>query len=234
MNTIETAPRRTSRTRPRAAWPGAPENVETLRRALGAQLPPRPSGVQGDPLEARSRRYLQGLRWPDAIECPRCGESNRLLWLEARSRWNCYGCRYQFSVTAGTLFHASHLAVWKWLVAVRLMTEHDGISANELLRLLGGSYKTWWFTTHRIRIAIAGVDGDGALRRIGAPTMRTRSRGDRYRVAYMRERQWRAANAGNPDVFRETVRALLNGNGVSYDELTGQPAPRAESRARAA
>ncbi len=94
---------------------------------------------------------------PRASHCPRCAEDARLLWLESRSKWHCYSCRYQFSVTAGTLFHRSHLPVWKWLAAVHLMLEApEGISAGELRRQLGGSYKTAWFAAHRIRAAMRG------------------------------------------------------------------------------
>jgi len=192
--------------------------VPALRRALAAALPPPPTGAKGDLLEARSRRYLQSLRWPETVECPRCDETDRLLWLESRSRWNCYACRYQFSVTAGTLFHGSHLPVWKWLVAVRLMAESDGVSANELRNLLGGSYKTWWFTTHRIRVAIGGT--------VGAmdSTRARRHHRNRYRLAYVNEQRWRARHRDDPAVFRDTVRALLDGEGVSYEQLTGRPA----------
>jgi transposase-like protein len=214
------APRRAGRVRDERDLPA-------LRRALAVELPPPGAGAKGDPLEARAKRFLQALRWPDGVECPRCGESRRLLWLDSRARWNCYACRYQFSVTAGTLFHGSHLPVWKWLVGVQLMTESDGISANELRRRLGGSYKTWWFTAHRIRVAIAGSTGafQGDLPR--------RHRSDRYRVAYMHEQRWRAAKGGSPGVFGDTVRDLLEGEGLSYRKLTGQPAAPAERRAAA-
>ena len=107
--------------------------------------------------EQECRSFLADLRWPGGVECPRCSETSRLLWLTSRSKWHCYCCRYQFSVTAGTLFHSSHLPVWKWFVAVHLMlTGPNGVSANELKRTLGGSYKTAWFAAHRIRAAMRG------------------------------------------------------------------------------
>ena len=94
------------------------------------------------------------------------------------------------------------------------MMESDGISANELRNLLGGSYKTWWFTTHRIRVAIGGSVG-------AADTTRARRHHrNRYRMAYVNEQRWRAQNGDNPRVFRDTVRALLEGEGVSYEKLT--------------
>src|SRR5262245_43733802 len=138
-----------------------------LRRELSARLPALSpdASPSRDALEERCRRYLQSLRWPGGVECPRCVESERLLWLETRAKWHCYSCRYQFSVTAGTLFHNSHLPLWKWFVSVQLMTETPhGISANRLRQILGGSYKTFWFTTHRIRVA---------MRDRGQPLLRT-------------------------------------------------------------
>jgi transposase-like protein len=101
------------------------------------------------------RLYLERLRWPVGVECPRC-ESRDILWLERRRRYNCRECRYQFRVTAGTVFHDSHLSLQKWFLAIALMLGTErGISASRLQRILGGSYKTAWFLEHRIRSAMA-------------------------------------------------------------------------------
>jgi transposase-like protein len=208
------------------------------------------SASLGDPeLEEACRSYLSDLRWPGGVECPRCSESSRLLWLQSRSKWHCYSCRYQFSITAGTLFHSSHLPVWKWFVAVRLMLDSpETLSANELRRTIGGSYKTAWFAAHRIRAAMRGQGAEllrnlveAELRTSGAAIPPARAELDRarfavlarmrraigphhqpsakYLPAYLDERRWRAQNAGNPHVFRDTIRALLQGEGISYDRL---------------
>jgi transposase-like protein len=198
--------------------------------------------------EQECRDYLCELRWPGGVECPRCSETSRLLWLASRSKWHCYGCRYQFSVTAGTLFHSSHLPVWKWFVAVHLMLgSPDGLSANELRRVIGGSYKTAWFAAHRIRAAVKGR-GAELLRSLieaelddsGVPpaaaeleqathNVRARMRGLvggphhplslKYLPAYIDERRWRSAQRGNPHVFRDTINALRQGEAISYDRL---------------
>ncbi len=64
-------------------------------------------------------------------------------------------CRYQFSVTAGTVFHDSHLPLWKWFLAIYLIGESKkGISAKQLQRTLGVSYKTAWYLGHRVRSAM--------------------------------------------------------------------------------
>ena len=101
------------------------------------------------------RLYLEQLRWPLGVECPRCSSSD-VLWLERRRRHHCRGCRYQFRVTARTVFHDSHLSLPKWFLAISLMLSSDwGFSASQLQKILGGSYKSSWFLEHRIRSAMA-------------------------------------------------------------------------------
>ena len=131
-------------------------DLTLIRSDIAARLGLREPADEED-FELDCRRYLSELRWPGGVECPRCSEHVRLLWLTSRSKWHCYSCRYQFSLTAGTVFHSSHLPVWKWFVAVELMlSSPTGLSAYELRRALGGSYKTAWFAAHRIRAAMRG------------------------------------------------------------------------------
>ena len=106
----------------------------------------------------------------------------------------------------------------------------DGISANRLRQILGGSYKTFWFTTHRIRVAMRGrgtpllrsVVGEFGVRELGD---RRRVAGphhhlsEKYLAAYVEERRWLEANQDNPHVFRDTILALVRGEGLSYDQL---------------
>src|SRR4030042_5099015 len=104
--------------------------------------------------EDKCRKYLEGLRWHNGIKCPRCG-SKKISRITERNQYDCDKCRYQFSVTAGSIFHDSHLPLWKWFLAVYLMTESKkGISANQLKRSLAISYKTAWYLCHRIRKAM--------------------------------------------------------------------------------
>ena len=106
------------------------------------------------------RTYLEELRWPKGIGCPRCGGTT-ISRIKARKVFDCDGCRYQFSVTAGTLFHDSHLPLPKWFLALYLMCESKkGISANQLKRMLKVSYKTAWFMCHRIRAAMADLNAE--------------------------------------------------------------------------
>lgn len=104
--------------------------------------------------DAECRSFLEELRWPKGVECPRC-QGKVISRIKARKVFECDGCRYQFSVTAGTIFHDSHLPLPKWFLAVFLVTEsRKGMSALQLKRLLKVSYKTAWYLCHRIREAM--------------------------------------------------------------------------------
>ena len=104
--------------------------------------------------DKKCREYLEALRWTEGVTCPRCG-SDKISHIEKRDQYDCDQCRYQFSITAGTIFHDSHLPIWKWFLAVYLMTESKkGMSANQLKRSLGVSYKTAWYLCHRVRKAM--------------------------------------------------------------------------------
>lgn len=101
--------------------------------------------------EEKCRAYLEALRWTDGIMCPRC-ESRKLSRIIKRNQYDCDSCRYQFSVTAGTIFNDSHLPLWKWFLCVYLLCEsRKGMSANQIKRTLGISYKTAWYLCHRVR-----------------------------------------------------------------------------------
>lgn len=108
--------------------------------------------------EDRCRAYLEALRWPQGVRCIRCG-STKTSRIKARDQFHCDGCTYQFSVRAGTIFHDSHLPLWKWFLAVYVMGESKkGVSANQLKRMLDVSYKTAWYLCHRIRAALAELE----------------------------------------------------------------------------
>lgn len=107
--------------------------------------------------EPKCKELLRRLRWPNGPECPRCQSKAVTLNTDKKLFW-CGNCQYQFTVTAGTIFHDSHLPIIKWFVAVYLICEsRKGFSANEMKRVLGVSYKTAWYLCHRIRAAMRGV-----------------------------------------------------------------------------
>ena len=108
--------------------------------------------------EERCRDVLAELRWPNGVACPRC-EGKRYAYDSERYVYDCYSCGYQFSVLSGTIFHDTKLPLRKWLIAVLLIVEaKKGISANQMKRVLGVSYKTAWYLCHRIRAAMKDAD----------------------------------------------------------------------------
>jgi transposase-like protein len=116
--------------------------------------------------------YLEKMRWPKGVRCPDCGsETFSRIEREAESKnkrnrfYQCLepSCKHQFSATAGTIFHDSHLPLTKWFLAVAMIADaKKGVSAKQLQRHLGiGSYKTAWHMAHRIRKAME--DSEGSL-----------------------------------------------------------------------
>jgi len=110
-----------------------------------------------DPEDARE--YLESLRWPEGPICPHCGNIEGIYELNGKSTrpglYKCKECRKQFTVTVGTLFERSKIPLNRWLLAVYLLcSSKKGISSHQLHRMLGVTYKTAWFMTHRIREAM--------------------------------------------------------------------------------
>lgn len=105
------------------------------------------------------RELLERLRWPSGATCPRCVGPNPARLANSTKLFYCKDCDYQFTVTANTIFHDSHLPLIKWFTAVYLLCEsRKGMSANQLKRTLGVSYKTSWYLCHRIRAAMATAE----------------------------------------------------------------------------
>ena len=104
--------------------------------------------------EEACRAYLVKLRWPDGFRCPRCGHGQ--AWEARRGLLHCRSCRADASVTAGTIFHRSHISLRLWFRAMWWMTnQKSGVSALGLQRTLGlGSYKTAWACLHKLRRAM--------------------------------------------------------------------------------
>ncbi len=192
------------------------------------------------------RLYLEELRWPGGVHCPRC-EATDTLFLEARSKHHCRGCKLQFRVTAGTLLHDTHVPLDRWLLAVALFVAAPrGLPATHLQQSLGGSYKTSWYVEHRIRAALAGSERDlgpvvaladpppapaeagtpvdappgwSLLQRVVAGPYRRTS--TKYLSAYWSEAQWRLAHGRT---FRAVVLALLTQPPLTYERLVRHPA----------
>ena len=105
--------------------------------------------------------YIVARRWPNGVECPRCGSKN-VTFMASRRVWQCKTRhdRSQFSIKVGTIFEDSPLGLDKWLPAVWMIGNcKNGISSWEIHRALGVTQKTAWFMLHRVRLAMQGSDG---------------------------------------------------------------------------
>lgn len=108
-----------------------------------------------------ARAYMEAQRWADGVFCPHCGGTDKCKRLNgAKHRpglFQCGDCRQQFTVTVGTVFERSKVALHKWMLATHLMAaSKKGMSAHQLHRSIGVTYKTAWFMWHRIREAMSG------------------------------------------------------------------------------
>ncbi|HWW96435.1 MAG TPA: IS1595 family transposase [Edaphobacter sp.] len=96
------------------------------------------------------------MRWPDGQKfCIGCGEVDNLIWLANQKRYKCRGCKKQFSVKVGTIFHDSPLGLDKWMVAMWMLANcRNGVSSYEIARTIGITQKSAWHMMHRIRKAM--------------------------------------------------------------------------------
>ena len=115
------------------------------------------SPIYNDPEAAR--QHLESIRWPNGPFCPHCGEAENVKPLKGKSHrpglHKCYSCKGHFSVTVGTVFERSKVKLNKWILAAHLVAaSKKGISAHQLHRMIGVTYKTAWFMMHRLREAM--------------------------------------------------------------------------------
>ena len=108
--------------------------------------------------EDKAREHLESLRWPDGPSCPHCGSTN-VHRLEGKSHrkglFQCNACAQAFTVMVGSVMERSHIPLTKWVLAFYLMnSSKKGISAHQLHRMLGITYKSAWFLAHRVREAM--------------------------------------------------------------------------------
>jgi transposase-like protein len=115
----------------------------------------------------KARTLLESLLWPDGPVCPHCkndGKAKSIYTITPKAKsdrparkglYKCGACRKQFTVTVGTIFEDSHIPISKWLMAIFILcSSKKGMSSHQLHRMLGVTYKTAWFMTHRIRYAM--------------------------------------------------------------------------------
>jgi transposase-like protein len=174
----------------------------------------------------KAREHLEALHWPEGPICPKCGECENVTRLKGKSTRPgvvmCNSCRKPFTVTVGTVFERSKIGLHKWLLGFRLMAgSKKGISAHQLHRSLGITYKSAWFMAHRIREAmnlptegpLGGPDGtvEADETYVGgkARNRATRKPAKKKAVVALVERDGRARSFHVANVNAKDVRALV-------------------------
>ena len=175
--------------------------------------------------DAKCRKALEQLRWKNGPECPRC--QSKATPVANRDTFDCDECHYQFSVTAGTIFHDSHLSLWKWFMVTALLCEaKNGISACQIQRTVGMSYKTAWYLCHRIRKAMqeatpeplgGTVEIDETY--VGGKKRRWRPKSVKQVVIGIRQRNGDLRLIRAKDATSKTVRDIINANLGSHVEV---------------
>jgi transposase-like protein len=184
--------------------------------------------------EEAARDLIERLRWPKGPVCPHCG-SQEIYRLTANENSDnhgrkgllkCKACRKQFTVTVGTIFEDSHIPLHKWLMAIYLIcSSKKGMSANQLHRMLGITYKSAWFLGHRIRFAMTQsplseklsniVEADETY--VGGKATGKRGRGaeNKTKVFSLIQRDGDARSFTVENVKGKTLKKLIKENVVS-------------------
>lgn len=113
--------------------------------------------------EKAAVEFMEAQRWEGRPGCPKCGDVDVYKMTDSKTgerqanyRWRCKGCKQQFTVRTGTVFEDSRIPLRHWCYAFwRASTSKKGVSALEIHRQTGLSYKSALFMLHRIRYAMA-------------------------------------------------------------------------------
>lgn len=173
-----------------------------------------------------ARKHLEALRWPNGPICVHCGGADRQTKLEGKAHrpgvHECNHCHQQYTVTVGTVFERSKIPLHKWLMAATLLAaSKKGMSSHQLHRMLGVTYKTAWFMSHRLREAFrsdGGMLGGGGKIVEADETYIGHAKGGRkakrsgkniYRVLALVERDGHTRAIHVPNVTGATLKPIL-------------------------
>ena len=178
--------------------------------------------------EEAARKHLESVRWAGVPFCPHCGsvDVTRLDGIKHRAgllQCNEKECRKQFTVTVGTVFERSKIPLHKWVLATHLLcASKKGMSAHQLHRMIGVTYKTAWFMAHRIREAMKPspnsepMGGSGAIVEVDETFVGGKQRNRAYRdvapkkaVVSLVERGGKARSFHVANVSAKTLRPLV-------------------------
>ena len=172
-----------------------------------------------------AREHLERLHWPDGPVCPHCGSVENITKLQGKKHrpglYKCNACTGQFTVTVGTIMEDSKIPLNKWLMAYALINGgKKGISAHQLHRALGITYKSAWFLAHRIRETMdSGSDplgGPGKVVEADETYVGGKGKNRRFRtpapkkiVVSLVERDGRARSFHIANINAKTLRSVL-------------------------
>lgn len=200
--------------------------------------------------ETKAIGFVESLVWPNGPTCPHCGATDRQYQIVGKSARpglrKCGNCQKQYTVKVGTIFEDSHIPLTKWLIAINLMcASKKGISANQISRSLGITYKSAWHLCHRIRHAMTKEplksklgSGSGTVEvdetYIGGDPAnnlrkkRIKFQSDKMPVMALVERNGEARLFPMPDEKHSTMRSLvrLNVDDTAHIVSDGHPAYR--------
>lgn len=175
--------------------------------------------------DVAAREYLEATLWPNGPVCPKCGSVNDAYATKKPGLYRCKAkeCRADFTVTVGTVFERSKIALHKWLLASFLLcSSKKGMSSHQLHRILGVTYKTAWFMTHRIREAMTGdpvgqLGGNGGTVEVDETYWGnkkpygkgTRGGGHKMKVLSLVERNGNVRSFHIPNVTAKTLKPIL-------------------------
>lgn len=111
--------------------------------------------------------FMENLRWGDDPHCPEC-ENRDVYQMQSRDktgresnyRWRCRHCGRKYTVRTGTIMAETRIPLRYWCHAFwRVCSSKKGVAAKQIQRETGLSYKSALFLLHRVRFALADMDG---------------------------------------------------------------------------
>jgi transposase-like protein len=179
-----------------------------------------------------ARAWFEARIWPNGPFCPHCGEVENLTRLHGKGGAKgtkgragliqCNSCREQFTVTVNTVCERSKISLSKWCMAIYLINaSKKGMSALQMHRMMGGSYKTAWFMMHRIREAmregkLGPLGGEGKFVEADETYVGGKARNRAYKappkkeaVMALVERQGKVVSVHVPNITAKTLRPLI-------------------------
>lgn len=125
--------------------------------------------------ETAAHKHLEKIRWANGVTCPHCGGVDKIKATtmtnkptkknpkpkKVKGYYHCGDCRKRFTVRTGTIYERSHIPLHKWVLATHIIcSSKKGMSAHQLHRMIGVTYKSAWFMAHRIREAMIETNPD--------------------------------------------------------------------------